>query len=146
MGCDVTAPFTLTQTFPARFDYLDEIRSFVGQGAERAGFSPRQVYAVQMAADEACSNIIEHGYAGQPGEIVIHLEWDGEQLRLVFQDHGRSFNMSKVPKPDVKAPLSKRKVGGLGIYLIHQLMDEVHYHPAATQNTLILVKRRESGK
>ncbi len=50
--------------FPARFEYLDEIRDYVGQKARAAGFADKDVYSIQLATDEAASNIIEHAYAG----------------------------------------------------------------------------------
>ncbi|MEJ5240777.1 MAG: ATP-binding protein [Anaerolineales bacterium] len=128
------------RSWPARFDHLDEIRTFVGQAAERAGLSSRAIYAVQMATDEACSNIIEHAYRGQAGEINIQVDWDGKALSITIQDTGRSFEMEKVSKPDIDAPLSKRKIGGLGVYLIHQLMDEVKYSSSERGNTLTLIK------
>lgn len=128
------------RSWPARFDHLDEIRTFVGQAAKRAGLSSRAIYAVQMATDEACSNIIEHAYRGQAGEINIQVDWDGKALSITIQDTGRSFEMEKVSKPDIDAPLSKRKIGGLGVYLIHQLMDEVKYSSSERGNTLTLIK------
>lgn len=134
--------FQIRRSWPARFDYLDEIRTFVGQAAERAGFSGRAVYAVQMATDEACSNIIEHAYRGQAGEIDIQVAWDGKALSITLHDTGRSFEMEKVSKPNINAPLSKRKIGGLGVYLIHRLMDEVRYSSSEQGNMLTLIKYR----
>ncbi len=136
--------FSLQRSWPARFDFLDEIRTFVGQAAERAGFSEQAVYAIQMATDEACSNVIEHGYRGESGDIEICVDWDGFQLTIILQDTARhSFDIKKIAQPDVNAPLSKRKAGGLGIYLMKKLMDEVEYLPSSQGNTLILRKRKE---
>ncbi len=136
--------FSLQHSWPARFDFLDEIRMFVGQAAERAGFSERSVYSVQMATDEACSNIIEHAYRGKNGNIEIRVDWDGIQLTITLQDTApHSFDMKKIAQPDINAPLNKRKLGGLGIYLMKKLMDEVKYIPSPQGNTLILIKRRE---
>lgn len=134
--------FHLHYSWPARFDYLDEIRTSVGQAAERAGFSDRAIYAVQMAADEACSNIIEHAYRGQPGTIQMEIDWDGQALTITLKDTGQPFNIEKVARPNINAPLSKRKVGGLGVYLIHQLMDRVQFSSSNGINTLTLVKYR----
>jgi|YNPNPStandDraft_1061719.scaffolds.fasta_scaffold16864_3 anti-sigma regulatory factor (Ser/Thr protein kinase) len=138
--------FSLQRSWPARFDFLDEIRTFVGQAAERAGFSEQAVYAIQMATDEACSNVIEHAYRGESGNIEIRVDWDGLQLTITLQDTARhSFDMKKIAQPDVNAPLSKRKAGGLGIYLMKKLMDEVQYLPSPQGNTLILRKRKEKA-
>ena len=132
-----------TFTFPARFEYLDEIRSNVAQVARAAGFSDKAVYAVQLAADEAASNIIEHAYAGRgDASFVMTCEFQKDRLVITFYDHGTSFDVSKVSNPDVKADLSERKIGGLGIYLMRKLMDDVQYQSTGTENILTLVKRK----
>ena len=67
--------------YPADFEHLDAIRKFVGEVAERAGFSGRDVYAIQLAADEACSNIIEHAYEGvSDGVIEIACDVKGDEI------------------------------------------------------------------
>lgn len=130
-------------TFPARFEYLDEIRAYVGKRARAAGFSDKEVYSVQLATDEAASNIIEHAYQGVPaGRIELTCEFEGDRLTITLLDRGKSFDPSKVAEPDVKADLSERKIGGLGIYLMHKLMDEVRYKTTAAGNLLTLVKRK----
>jgi serine/threonine-protein kinase RsbW len=130
-------------TFPARFEYLDEIRSRVAQEAREAGFSDKAIYAIQLAADEAASNIIEHAYAGR-GDASFQLacEFQNDRLVLTFYDQGISFDISKVSKPDVKADLSERKIGGLGVYLMHKLMDGVQYKSTKSENVLTLTKRK----
>src|SRR5512143_3046212 len=100
--------------FPARFEYLDEIRSHVAEEARAAGFSEKIVYAVQLAADEAASNIIEHAYAGKSdASFEMSVELSGDRLVLTFKDRGMSFDFSQVKKPDLKADLSERTIGGL---------------------------------
>ena len=132
------------QKFPARFDHLDEIRDFVAREARTAGFSDKAVYSIQLAADEAASNIIEHAYAGKPeASFELTCECDNDRLIMIFYDRGISFDISKVDKPDIKADLSKRKIGGLGIYLIHRLMDEVSYKSTGSGNVLTLIKQKE---
>jgi serine/threonine-protein kinase RsbW len=130
-------------TFNADFDKLDEIREFVGEAALQVGFSDKEIYSIQLAADEASSNIIEHAYAGMTGgKIEIDcIIFDGG-LKIVMRDQGKSFNPSSIPEPNVKADLSERKIGGLGMYLMRKLMDEVSYESSAeTGNTLIMIKR-----
>lgn len=130
--------------FPAQFDTLDEVRSEVAKEARAAGFGDKAVYAIQLAADEAASNIIEHAYAGRTDAFFeMNCEFKQERLIITFYDQGKSFDISKVSKPDVKADLSERKIGGLGIFLMHKLMDEVHYTSTGTENILILTKRKD---
>src|SRR3990172_1280566 len=130
-------------TLDANFDNLDEIRELVGDAARQVGFSDKEVYAIQLAADEASSNIIEHAYAGVTGgKIEIDLSISDKELKITMRDHGRSFDPSSVPEPNVKADLSERKIGGLGMYLMRKLMDEVSYESSyETGNLLTMIKR-----
>ena len=133
-----------TKKYPAKFENLDEVREHVGGMARAAGFSERTIYSVQLAADEAASNIIEHAYAGRPNETFrLRCEYSNDRLIMTFFDRGASFDFSKVETPDITADLSKRKVGGLGIFLMHKLMDEVAYKVTRTGNYLTLIKRKE---
>lgn len=130
-------------TFDATFDNLDEIREIVGEAARQAGFSDKEVYSIQLAADEASSNIIEHAYAGvQGGKIDIEISVSDKELKIVMRDRGKPFDPSSVPEPNVKADLSERKIGGLGMYLMRKLMDEVTYESSAESgNLLVMVKQ-----
>lgn len=132
-----------TVTFPARFDQLEVMRQFALQAAMEAGLDKASINSVEMAMDEACSNIIEHAYGGaQTGEIECTCQCDSETLTLTLRDHGRTFDIAAVPPPDLAASLEDRPVGGLGIYLMRALMDEVRYeNMGASGNLLTLVKR-----
>lgn len=132
-----------TFTFPARFEYLDEVRSHVAREARAAGFSDKAIYAVQLAADEAASNIIEHAYEGRAdASFEMSCDYLKDRLVIIFHDRGKAFDVSKVTKPDIKADLSERKIGGLGIYLMRKLMDEVQYRSTGSENILTLTKRK----
>lgn len=134
-----------TVQFAAKFEFLDEIREFVGEIARTGGFSDRDVYNIQLATDEAASNIIEHAYEGvSDGLLEISCGVNGSDITIILVDHGEPFDPSEVPAPDLKADLSERKIGGLGIFLMRKLMDEVRYHaePRKNRNTLTMIKRR----
>ena len=129
--------------FPAKFDYLDEVREFVGEKARAAGFSEKDIYSIQLAADEAASNVIEHAYEGVSDAFFeLTCEFKNDRMTITMLDHGKTFDPSKVDVPDVKADLSDRKIGGLGIYLMRKLMDEVRYESTSSGNLLTLVKRK----
>jgi serine/threonine-protein kinase RsbW len=130
-------------TFPAKFEYLDEIRDLVAGVARLGGFNDKEVYSLQLAADEAASNIIEHAYEGVSGaSLDVHCEMQGDTLVIVMRDQGRTFDSSKVKQPNLKADLSERQIGGLGVYLMRKLMDEVHYENTGSDNVLTMIKRR----
>jgi serine/threonine-protein kinase RsbW len=131
-------------TFPAQFEFLDEIREFVAQIAHEGGFTDRDIYSLQLAADEAASNIIEHAYEGiSDADLDVTCDMRGDTLTITMRDTGRPFNPSNVRQPNLKADLSERKIGGLGVYLMRKLMDEVHYiSNPITGNVLTMTKRR----
>jgi serine/threonine-protein kinase RsbW len=134
-----------TLQFTAKFEYLDEIRDFVGGIATQGGFNEKDVYNIKLATDEAASNIIEHAYEGvSDGILEISCGLQETSITIILVDHGESFDPSEVPLPNLKADLSERKVGGLGIYLMRKLMDGVNYEadPKNNRNTLTLIKRR----
>ena len=130
--------------FPASFEYLDDIRDYIGQKAHIAGFTDKEVYSIQLAADEAVSNIIEHAYKGlSDASFELTCIFENNRLIITLLDHGKSFDLTKVVNPDLRADLSKRKIGGLGIYLMRKLMDEVRYEVTASGNLLTLMKKKE---
>lgn len=136
-----------TAVYPADFVQLDAIRDFVGEAASQAGFSSQEIYSVQLAADEACSNVIEHAYKDiQGGDIEITCDVKPGEVRIVIHDHGTQFDMGKVKKPNLSKRLEDREVGGLGVYFIYKLMDEVEFVSTKNEgNTLTMVKRKSGG-
>jgi serine/threonine-protein kinase RsbW len=128
--------------FAAKFEFLDEIRDFVGDIARKGGFGEKDVYNIQLATDEAASNIIEHAYEGMPnGVLDLSCGMKANTITIILIDYGLPFDPSKIPMPDLKADLSDRKIGGLGIFLMRKLMDEVHYEPRADKsNVLTMIK------
>lgn len=123
---------------------MDEIREFVAQVARDGGFSEKAIYSLQLAADEAASNIIEHAYAGVSGaSLDISCDMRGDTIVITMHDTGISFEPNRVKQPNIKADLSERQIGGLGVYLMRKLMDKVSYESdPATGNFLTMTKRR----
>ncbi|MFQ6100378.1 MAG: ATP-binding protein [Anaerolineae bacterium] len=135
-----------TRTFPGRFDSLAAIGEFTTRAAEAAGLDARAAYAVQMAVDEACSNIIEHAYGGEDrGDIECTYCINDDGLTVILRDHGCPFDPTCVPEPDLHASLENRETGGLGLYFIRQLMDEVRFEfTPDSGNVLTMMKRRKA--
>lgn len=139
---------TRKASYTSDFANLESIRDFVAQAAREADLDDMEIYHVQLAADEAASNIIEHAYEGRTDrEFEIECEVDRNQVTIILHDHGKVFDITKVRKPNVKGKLSEREIGGLGVYLIQKLMDEVHFESSIESgNTLTMVKRSKRGK
>ncbi len=114
---------------PSRSENLELIRKFVSKVAQKVGFDEDDVAKIELACDEACSNVIKHAYEKKNGSqsLDVLIKIDLDKFTLVVTDHGRGFDPAKVLVPNMKEYLAQLKVGGLGIYLIRTLMDEVDY-------------------
>ena len=147
-GSSVRSKRSITLT--AQFENLDHVREFVAESAEECGLEPAAVYAVQLAVDEAFTNIVEHAYGGESHEkIECTCQIVGEDLEVMLIDCGKPFDPSLVPGPNLDAELEEREVGGLGLYFIFQLMDEVEFtftkklELGKNCNLLRMIKRKE---
>jgi anti-sigma regulatory factor (Ser/Thr protein kinase) len=100
------------------------------------------VNALNVVLDEAVSNAINHGYdAGVRGEIAVRLRRGADRVEVEVEDDGRPFDPLRAPPPDLSLPLERRPIGGLGIHLIRNLMDEVSYARQGGRNVLKMAKR-----
>jgi serine/threonine-protein kinase RsbW len=120
---------------------LSVIRHFVEANTLRLTADENTAYALAHAVDECATNIIEHGYRGQPGMIEIEIDRAGDHVTIVLRDHAPPFDPTGVPPPDLTRPLEEREPGGLGIYLTRQMVDQWHYRPLSDGNELTLIKQ-----
>ena len=136
----MSSPYQLT--CPAELASLPRLHSLVEQACdEHPAIDIEARYALLLALDEACANIIEHGYAGlQAGLIVLRIDVEAEFVRLAISDFGHPFEPLDAAPPDLLSELEERKVGGLGIYFIRNSMDEVDFERSGSKNTLLLTK------
>ena len=131
----------------SRTENLSEIRNFVSSAAVLAGFNKETTDNIILAVDEACTNIIKHAYSYMPdGEIILTLKSIKDTFVIEITDHGKSFEPGLIPNPDLKKYLDQRRVGGLGMYLMKTLMDEVKYKTVPGKfNTVSLSKHKNSN-
>lgn len=133
---------TFRMTRAAFLESLGDFREFLRQHcAALPGVNPDLLYDMQLAVDEACTNIITHGYAGMdPGSIILDLELAPDQLTVSLTDFGHSFEPDNAPVPDVNASTEVRELGGFGLFFIRQSVDHVDYRVTEDGNTMILTK------
>jgi serine/threonine-protein kinase RsbW len=114
--------------FPGRFASLNEIRDYYTQAAKEARLNKKSIHDVQLAVDEAASNIINHAYGGEDkGEIECSYQVEPGKLEVVMRDHGKPFDPETVKPPDLKTDVSEREMGGLGLHFMRALMDRVEF-------------------
>ena len=135
----------VTVTFPGRLESLEKISDFVQEVARSACLNEREVYAVQLAVDEACTNIIEHAYHGEGvGDITCTCDVLGDGLKVVLLDRARPFRPAAMPEPVLNVPLDEVKSRGLGIFLMHKMMDDVKFEVSpGGGNRLTMIKHRK---
>lgn len=127
---------------PALLENLPALRGFVDQAANSMFLPDEVCFAFKLAVDEACANVIEHGYKDRErGPLRLRFERIDDTARLTIMDWGQVFAPEQAAVPDVTAGLEDRPIGGLGLFLIDELMDKVDYESDPEKgNRLILEK------
>jgi len=129
----------------AKLENLSVIADFISSSMSQLGIDA-DVLEVQMAVDEACTNIIEYAYSGEGGIINITCDvWDNNFV-VTIRDKGKPFDPSSVPPPSLEADLEKRRIGGLGIYLMRKFMDDVSYSFDAEKGNTLVMRKMLTGK
>lgn len=127
-------------TFPAQLDYFKEFQTAVSQFAREQGFSTERISEIELAVEEALVNIFHYANQGLDGEVTLESKMTSEKEMIIeISDAGIPFNPLAKEDPDITLAVSERTVGGLGVYLIKQLMDEVHYRREGDKNILTLL-------
>jgi serine/threonine-protein kinase RsbW len=128
----------------ADLENLEKTRTFVSECASAQHFSAARVSEIELALEEAFANICNYAYAGEPGEIEVNCSTEDGGMVIEIIDSGAAFDITAVNDPDITADVSERKIGGLGIFLIRELMDNVVYRREGGKNIVRLFVARES--
>ena len=132
----------VTMRWRADLAHLAAIRKFVEDSSRSLGAGEQAIRDLQLAVDEVCSNSIRHGYSGCDGHIEVTVEREGQSIKVVARDWGRAFDPEQVPVPDLDLPLEARTLGGLGLFLVKQVMDDVRFEFNDSKgNSVIMVRR-----
>jgi len=128
-------------TCAADLESLEKIRDFISDCCAKHDIPKGVVFELKLAVDEACTNVIVHGYKDlQPGTITLSFRVESDKILLDISDQGHYFDPSSAPPPELDTPLESRKLGGMGMYLIYKTMDKVEYESSEGQNTLTFIK------
>ena len=123
----------------SKLENLAVIGDFITGSMREFGLADRKIFEIQMAVDEACTNIINYGYTVDVGMINISCRRRDEDVIVVIKDRAKPFDPTSVPPPDLDASLEERKIGGLGVYFMKTLVDEVKYEFKDGKNVLTMV-------
>ena len=121
---------------------LAVIREFVAESSRALDADEQVIRDLQLAVDEICSNSIRHGYGGQAGQLEVSVERVGHSIKVVVRDWGMAFDPEQIAVPDLDLPLEERSLGGLGLFLVKQVMDEVRFEFDASKGNSVTMFRR----
>jgi serine/threonine-protein kinase RsbW len=137
----MSAQKTYRLTIKSETDQLTDVRQFVSDRAREHGFVDDDVNKIAIAVDEACTNIIKHGYNFSPDHAIdIEIRRDAGNFEITIADTGKRFDPKSIATPDMKEYLSHYRRGGLGVYLMKRIMDTVEFDTRADRNILRMVK------
>ncbi len=118
---------TFTRTFVGHAEQLDAIREFVVRAVRALGGDEDDLWACELAADEAAANAFEHAYEGKGGRVKVTVWHENNDLLMSVTNWGKTFDPDEVAMPDIRLPLELRPEGGLGLYMIRRVMSQVWF-------------------
>ena len=130
-------------TLPATVSHIGMVTSFVEGELEKWDCPVKTSMQISMAVDEVMANIAMYAYAPGNGDVTVQFDCDpsGRMASVTFTDSGIPFNPVEREDPDVGLPAEKRKIGGLGIFLVKKTMDEISYRRENGKNILCIRKK-----
>lgn len=130
-------------TVPGRYSEIERLCQFIAEGAVQANFDDDTLFKIQLACDEACTNVIEHAYGTEDqGTIVAQWQITPTDFIIIIADQGQPFDPQIIPQPDRALPIEELNAGGLGLHFMRKLMDKVTFSFTNDGNLLTMVKRR----
>jgi len=126
----------------SKLENIPVIGDFIVDTLEGFAVGQATIYQILLAVDEACTNVIKHAYSGQTGIITLTCELLDDSLVIIIRDRGKPFDPRSVPPPDLEADLEQRKIGGLGIYFMQKMMDDVSYEFSPEEGNKLIMRKR----
>ena len=127
---------------------ISNLMAFSDTAERGLALTAEQSYLMRLAIEEIATNLIKYGYQHmRPGPIHVRCACDDGRLRVVLRDRGRPFDPRQAPAPDLSSDIRSRAVGGLGIFLVRHLADELLYHHDAASgwNEQVVLKDAEGA-
>ena len=134
---------TLSLKVETRHDELDRITAAVEDFGEQESWSPALIFRVNLVLEELGLNVMDYGYDDGIHEFEIVLTSEPDTLTIEIIDDGRPFDpLSDTPPPVLEGSIEDRPIGGLGVHLVRELMDEASYRRENGMNKVTLVKHK----
>lgn len=128
-------------TLVNKVDEISKLQEFVEDICEQAGIDMSVTMSLNLALEEAVTNVIVYAYPeGTEGTVDIIAESTDRQLKFTISDTGKAFDPTAQADADITLGIEERPIGGLGIFLVRQIMDTVNYRRQNDTNQLTLIK------
>jgi serine/threonine-protein kinase RsbW len=122
---------------------IADVRNFVARHAGDYGFNSEDVHDITLAVDEAYTNVIKHAYNfDETKKVKVKILTADNEFTISLMDEGTAFDPATYKEPNIAERVMLRKRGGVGVYLIHKLMDRVEYRNDGNQNEILMSKKR----
>lgn len=128
----------MRQAFSARLEEVPRVVAYASAQAASAGLTPERTARLELAVEEWAVNVCRHAYQGAGGSVTVAVGAIGPALVVELTDEGPPFDPTAAATPDVTLPLAERRPGGLGVFLIQRLVDQVRYQREDSRNVLTL--------
>lgn len=129
-------------TLPNDIETIPRLNEFIDTAAEESNLDPSLTMSLNLALEEAVVNVMNYAYPpGQAGTVDIEMVVSDTSLVFVISDAGRPFDPTQAAEADTTLSADERPIGGLGIYLVRHLMDDIRYERLDDRNVLTLTKR-----
>jgi len=135
---DQSAPLVIR----ADLDEIPRVTAVLDRIMRERGFARDAILDLQLAVEEVVANAIIHGYRGEAGDVAIIIHATDRVVEVRIMDRAPPFNPLSLPEPDRTSDLTDRQIGGLGIYLVRHVVDDITYRYAGGKNILTVVKRK----
>jgi sigma-B regulation protein RsbU (phosphoserine phosphatase) len=123
---------------------IPQLNEFIDTVAEEVGLDMSLTMSLNLALEEAVVNVMDYAYPeGQRGDVDIEVTADQQWLTFVISDTGMAFDPTAKEDVDTTLSAEERPIGGLGIFLVRQLMDVIDYKREGNKNVLTLRKKRD---
>jgi serine/threonine-protein kinase RsbW len=133
----------LERTYPAALSYVNGVVELVSELASAAGIAGERQMRLELAVEEAVTNLCRHAYRGVEGDFTLRITTSADAFAIELEDAGPPFDPLAAKPPDLSLGLEQRRPGGLGIFLIRRSVDELAYRREREHNILTMVMKRD---
>lgn len=126
---------------PADVEWLADVRAVIREMAKACDAPVTCMDDLVQAVDEAVTNVIVHGYQGEPGTIDLTAELVGDDIVITIEDRAPTFDPTTVPPPDLTVAPDRRRPGGMGVHLMRLAMDTIRHRPRPGGGNILTLTR-----